>query len=170
MKDRCSQISRLLEKYFDREATTKERSLVEKHLPTCSACSEALRSMGNLRDMIKIPVEEAAQMEDFQWVWQKIKRGIEADEKPAWWEALSPRIDLLSVFRRRVWIPAVAAIVILILVAFPFFLKKISSPSDASVVEYVESPDYNVMVYQSEEGKETVIWLLDGPEQEATPS
>jgi len=170
MKDNCSQISRLLDKYYDREATAKERALVEKHLPACPACSRVLRSMGNLRDMIKTPVEEAVQKEDFQWVWRKIERGLKSDRKPAWWEALFPGIDLLSFFRRRVWIPAAVAAVILILVATPFFFKKTSFPPASSVVEYVESQDYNVMVYQLDKEKVTVIWLLEGGGEEESTS
>ncbi len=170
MKDNCSNVSRLLGKYFDQEATAQERSLVEKHLPTCSACGESLKSMEKLRDAIKIPIEDTVQKENLEWVWPKIQRGIEAYQKPSWWEALLSQVDLLSFLRRRVWIPAVAAILILIVAAFPFFLKKFSSPPGSSVVEYVESQDYNVMVYESEQGNVTVIWVLDGPEQEATRS
>jgi predicted anti-sigma-YlaC factor YlaD len=163
VKDTCSSVNKLLEKYFDQEATQELRSRVEEHLLKCPTCRDALRSMGNLRDLIKIPVEEVVQKEDFQRVWENIRRGIRPQERPAWWETLFPRVDLSFLFQRKVWIPAVAVIVILILITGPVLFKRISSPSDLSVVEYVESPEYNVMVYQSEKEKVTVIWLLEGP-------
>jgi predicted anti-sigma-YlaC factor YlaD len=161
MKDTCSAISKLLERYFDQEATEKERSLVEQHLPRCPTCSEALRSMGNLQDLIKIPVEEAIQKEDFQWVWQKIRRGLETGERPAWRETLLPRVDLHFLFRRRVWIPAVATVVVLLFITAQIIFKKTPSYPDASVVEYVESESNNVMVYDLEKAKVTVIWLFE---------
>ena len=73
MKVSCSSVSKLLEKYFDHEATNEERSLVEGHLTDCLTCQDTLRSMEEFRDLIKVPVEEAAEKEDFQWVWQRIK-------------------------------------------------------------------------------------------------
>ena len=170
MTDTCSSVSKLLEKYFDQEATVEERSLVEEHLPRCPICSEALRSMENLRDLIKLPVEDAVQKEDFQRVWENIRKGIRPKERSAWWETLLPRVDLSDLFRRKVWIPAAAAIVILILITGLLLFRKTSSPQGLSVVEYVESPDYNVMVYQSDKSKVTVIWLFEGPGKEASTS
>lgn len=126
--------------------------------------------MGNLRDLIKIPIEEVVLKEDFQRVWENIRRGIRSQERPAWWEILLPRVDLSFLLRRKVWIPAVAVIIILILTTAPLLFKRFSSPSGLSVVEYVESPEYNVMVYQSEKAKMTVIWLLEEPGKEEPSS
>jgi hypothetical protein len=63
-------------------------------------------------------------------------------------------------------VPAAAAIVILLLIITPYFYTKTPSSSDPSVVEYVESQTHNVMVYESEKGDVTVIWLLEGPGKE----
>ena len=68
--------------------------------------------------------------------------------------------------RKRVWIPAAAAIVAVVLSITPFLFKKAPSSSDLSVVEYVESQSHNVMVYELEKGDVTVIWLLEDPEKE----
>jgi predicted anti-sigma-YlaC factor YlaD len=68
MKDSCSSVSKLLEKYFDQEVTEKKRLLMEGHLQDCLACRNALRSMEELRTLIKVPVEEATQKENFPWV------------------------------------------------------------------------------------------------------
>jgi len=88
MKDSCSSVSELLEKYFDQEVTDRERLLVEGHLQDCPICRDALTSMEGLRTLIKVPVEEATQQEDFPWVWQKIERGIRLQEKAGWWQSL----------------------------------------------------------------------------------
>jgi anti-sigma factor RsiW len=164
MKDPCPSVSKLLEKYFDHEVTEEERSLVEAHLPGCPNCQEALNMMAGLRDVMKNPVEEAVEKEDFPWVWQKIERGIRLAEKPPWWESIRSWLDISPLFKRRVWIPAVATVAILIFTLILF--KKTPSHPGASVVEYLESPTYNVMVYDLEKAKVTVIWLFEGPEEE----
>jgi hypothetical protein len=170
MKDSCSSASKLLEKYFDQEVTNEERSLVEAHLLDCPACQDELKLMEGLRDMIRTPVEEAVQKEDFPWVWQKIERGIQLEERPNWWKSLRSWLDMTPLHKRRVWIPAVAAIAILIIIVTPLLFKKTSSYPGPFIVEYVESQTNNVMVYESEKAKVTVIWLFEEPEMESPAS
>jgi len=169
MKGSCSAVSKLLEKYFDQEVTDEERSLVEAHLLDCHACQDVLRSVEKLRNLVRAPVEEAVQKEDFQWVWQKIERGIRLKERPTFWETLQSWLQIPPLFQRKVWIPAVATITIILLITIPLLFKKTPSYPGLSVVEYVESQTHNVMVYESENTKVTVIWLFEEPEKE-TPS
>lgn len=166
MKDSCSAISKLLEKYFDQEVTDEERFFVDAHLVDCHACQEMLRSMEKIRDWVKAPVEEAAKQEDFPWVWEKIERAIRKEEKRTFWEALPSWLQISPLFRRKVWIPAVAAMVVTLLITLPLLLKKPPSSPGTSVVEYVESETNNVMVYDSENSKMTLIWLFEEPEKE----
>jgi anti-sigma-K factor RskA len=165
MKDSCSALSKLLEKYFDQEVTDEERSLVEAHLIDCHACQEALRSMENLRDWVKAPVEEAVQKEDFQWVWQKIERGIRKEERSTFWETLQPWLQIPPLFKRKVWIPVVATIAVFLFITAQIIFKNTPSYPSTSVVEYIESETNNVMVYESENSKVTVIWLFEEPEE-----
>ena len=169
MKDPCLSISKLLEKYFDQEVSKEERILVEDHLQSCSTCQNALKRMAGLRDLMKNPLEEAVQNENFPWVWEKIERGIRLEKKPPFRESLRSWLDINPLFKKRVWIPAVATAIIILLTA-PLLFKKIPSHSDQSVVEFVESQTYNVMVYESEKSPVTVIWLFEGPEEESPTS
>jgi len=169
MKGSCSAVSKLLEKYFDQEVTDEERSLAEAHLLDCHACQDVLRSVEKLRNLVWAPVEEAVQKEDFQWVWQKIERGIRLKERPTFWETLQSWLQIPPLFQRKVWIPAVATITIILLITIPLLFKKNPSYPSLSVVEYIESQTHNVMVYESENTKVTVIWLFEEPEKE-TPS
>ena len=166
MKDSCSSVSKLLEKYFDREVTEKERSLVEGHLRDCLTCQGELRSMEELRDWVKTPIEEAVREEEFPWVWQKIEREIRLQKRLTWWQSLRLRLDVLPLFKKKVWIPAMATAVVLLFITAQTIFKKTPSYPGPSVVEYVESQAYNVMIYESEKAKVTVIWLFEGPEQE----
>ncbi len=159
-----------MEKYFDREVTDKERVLVEGHLHGCPACQDALKSLEKLSTFIKVPVEEAVQKEDFPWVWQKIEREIRLQKKLTWWQSFRSWIDISPLFKRKVWIPAVATVVVLLFVTAQIIFRKTPSYPDASVVEYVESQTDNVMVYELEKPKVTVIWVFEGPEREQTPS
>ena len=168
MKNSCSSVSRFLEKYFDGEVTNKERILVEAHLQDCSSCRHELKSMEDLKAFIRAPVEEAAEKEDFPWVWQKIEKEIRLQKKLTPWQSIRSWLDLSPLFRRRVWIPAAATFVALLLITAQIIFETTPSYSDASVVEYVESQTGNVMVYQSEKQGITVIWLFEGPEKEQT--
>ena len=170
MKKECSSISKLLEKYFDREVTDAERSLVEGHLPDCPSCRDALRSMERLRDFIRAPVEEAVEREDLPWVWQKIERKIQSEERRAWWEPLRQWLDLTPALKKKVLIPVAAVAVVLIMILAPLLFEKTSSTPGPSVVEYVASETYNVMVYELETPQVTVIWLFEGPEEESLTS
>jgi anti-sigma-K factor RskA len=167
MKYSCSAVSKLLERYFDQEATDKERSLVEAHLLDCHACQDVLRSMEKLRDLVKPPVEEAVEKEDFPWVWEKIERGIRLEEKPTFWETLRSWLQISLIFQKKVWVPAVATVAIVLLITIPLLFKKTPSYPTPSVVEYVESQSHNVMVYESEDMKVTVIWFFEEPEEES---
>jgi len=169
MKDSCSAVSKLLEKYYDQEVTDEERSLVEAHLVDCPACQDVLKSMEKLGDLVKAPVEEAVEKEDFPWVWQKIERGIRLEERSTFWKTLRSWLQISLSFRRRVWVPALATAVIVLLITIPLLFKKNPSYLTPSVVEYVESQTHNVMIYESENAKVTVIWLFGEPEEE-TPS
>jgi len=168
MNKSCSSVSTVLEKYFDQEVTDEEKSLVEGHLQGCPACRDALKSMEELRTLMKVPVEEAVQKEDFPWVWQKIEREIRLQDKRTWWQSLRSWLDVTPLFRRKVWIPAVATAVVLLFFSTQTIFKKTPSYPDGSVVEYVQSQTDNVMVYQLEDPKVTVIWLFESPEEERT--
>jgi hypothetical protein len=170
MKDPCSSMSKLLERYFDQEVTEEERSFVEAHLSGCPNCQDALNMMAWLRHMVKNPVEEAVEKEDFSWVWQKIEGGIRLEEKLPRWKSIRSWLDISPLLKRKIWIPSVATIAILIFIIAPILFKKTPSYSGPSVVEYIESQNYNVMIYESEKGQVTVIWLFEGPEQGASSS
>ncbi len=168
MKDACSSISKLLEKYFDQEVTDNQRALVEGHLRDCADCRNALRSLEEIKTLMKFPIDEAVREEDFPWVWQKIEREIRTgQEKLTWWQSLRSWLDVSLLFKRKVWIPAAATFAVLLFITAQIIFKETPSSPSASVVEYLDSPTYNVMVYQAEP-KVTVIWLFEGPEEGQT--
>jgi len=170
MKESCSSIATLLAKYFDQESSEHETARVEEHLQKCQACQESLRLMQKIRAAVKQPVDEVAEKEDYPWMWQNIQREIRLKQKPSFWETLRDWLDISPLFRKKVWVPALATVAVLVFIMVPILFKESPSPSMLSVVEYVESPGYNVMVYESEKSNVTVIWLFDGQDEESPTS
>ena len=169
MKRSCPSLSALLERYFDHEVSVEERVSVENHLRECASCRESLHSFETVRTAIKAPVEEALRNENFAWVWQKIQAEIQHEEVSGW-TSIWKWLDVSSLLRKRVWVPALAAAVVLLLITTPLLFKKSASHPTEIVVEYVDSQTNNVMVYEFETAKVTVIWLFEGTEEETSPS
>ena len=166
MKKPCSSVFPLLEKYFDQEATEEEKALVEGHVEACQDCRSALASLGRLRNLVEVPSAAHARPGDFDRVWLEIQRKTRPEERLSVWETVRSWFDLSLLLRKRVWIPAVAVAAIVIVLMVPSAFKNSSSLPGQFGVEYVESDTNNVMVYEIETAKVTVIWLLEGPETE----
>jgi len=167
MKNSCSSISGLLEKYHDREVTERERAVVESHLSECPACRDLVRGMEEVGELLRVPIQEAAERVDFQLVWYKVRRELREKERLTWWESLRAWLDGYSLLRKRVWVTAVATAMILSLVMIPVFMREDTSHMQLSAVQYVESQDYSVMIFEGEKGDMTVIWLFEGSDTEA---
>jgi predicted anti-sigma-YlaC factor YlaD len=169
MKHLCSSVSELLEKYVDREVTEQERALVEAHLLDCSSCRDDLKSLQELSNVMKVSLGEMARGEEFDRVWLKVRRELRSEENRSWWEAFRAGFELSVLLRKKVWVPAVVAILLLIFVTVPLLTKKSPSLPVDFGVEYVESKTNNVMVYEVGPSV-TVIWILEGTEEEETSS
>ncbi len=160
--NKCLSIEKLLNKYFDQEATKEEISLIEEHIRNCPNCQATLKAMEEIRDAVKNPVEEALKRENFPWVWEKIEKEIRLKERTSWWQNLHLRLDISPLFKKRIFIPALSVMIILVLIISQLFFKKPPSHIDQTVVEYIESKTYNVMLYEFDKSKITVIWLFEG--------
>jgi hypothetical protein len=97
----------------------------------------------------------------------KIERKIQ-QEKPAWRKRLGVGLMLPNAPEESLGSCGGCGHCSFLALAPSFFMKVPSSP-DSSVVEYVESQNYNVMVYESEKENVTVIWLFEGPQKEVYP-
>lgn len=170
MKNQCASILKLLNKYFDQEDTPKERIFVEDHLKECLSCQKVLRSMKDLKSLINLQIREATRGEDLPWLWQKIERGIHLQEKETLWPSIQSWLSSSPLLRKKVWIPAVVTIGSFLLMSTQLFYKKIPSHPDLSVVEYIESQTHNIMVYEFEKPKVTLIWLFDVGDKDSTVS
>jgi hypothetical protein len=143
MKAPCFSVSELLEKYFDQEVTDEERSLVEGHLQGCPSCQDVLKSLNEVRNLIKAPVEEALRKEQFEWLWQRIKEEVQQEERLTWWESIRSWFNPFRFFQKKVWIPAAVAILILITAHLisptkvDLAITSVSGPSNANVGQQI---------------------------------
>lgn len=170
MKDRCSAVSTLLERYHDQEVTEEERKEIEEHLSECSSCRDLLSRTAEIAELIKLPIHDSSERADFEKAWVKIRREIQKKEPLPWWISVGEwlRVSLFS--WKRAWVPAMAAALIALgLIAGPVLLEDRGTLKVFSV-EYVESSNYNVMIYEGEKGNVTVIWLFDPSDEEAPTS
>jgi anti-sigma-K factor RskA len=124
--------------------------------------------MEELRATLRSPVDEAVKEETFAWMWQKIEREIQTRGKPSWQESIRTWLGLSFPFRRRVWIPAVAAALLIVAIGSPLLFKETPSQTELSIVEYVQSDTHNVMVFESERENVAIIWLFEGTEGESS--
>jgi len=170
MRKDCSSLSTLLDKYFDGETSQREQEAVETHLKQCPACQERLKFMSEIKGAFQRPVLEALEKETFPWLWEKIEREIRFKPRETLWESIKGWFEITPFLKKRVWIPATVVATLLILLISPTLFKKNSSHLPLPVVEYVESKTNNVMIYELENGKVTVIWLFEESEAESSPS
>lgn len=159
-----------MDKYFDGETSPKEQEMAEKHLKECPACRERLKFMSEVKVALQRPVMEASEKETFPWVWEKIEREIRF--KPRWslWESIKRVFEVTPLIRKKIWIPAAAVATLLLLLLSPALFKKNSSHLPLPVVEYIESKTNNVMIYELENVKVTVIWLFEETESDSSAS
>lgn len=157
-----------MDKYFDREASQREQRVVERHLKECPACQKRLKFMGEIKVALRRPIMEATERETFPWVWEKIEREIRFKPGGTIWEAIKKGFAITPFLKKKLWIPAgVLATLLIFLVSFVLF-KKTSFQPPLSVVEYIESKTNNVMIYELENSKVTVIWLFEENEVESS--
>lgn len=170
MRKDCSSISKLIDKYFDRETSQRENEVVEQHLRECAACRERLKFMDEIKVALQRPVLEASEKETFPWVWEKIEKGIKV--RPRWtlWESIKREFEITPLIKKKIWIPAAVMASLFFLLFFPGLFKKNSSSPPLPVVEYIESKTNNVMIYELENVKVTVIWLFEESELESSVS
>lgn len=170
MRKNCSSVSKLIDKYFDQEISQRDQEVVEKHLKECPVCLERLKFMGEVKVALQRPVMEATEKETFPWIWEKIEREIRFTPRWSLWGSITRGLGIPPLIRKKIWIPATAVAILFLLLFFPSLFKKKSSHFPLPVVEYVESKTNNVMIYELENTKVTVIWLFEESEIDSSTS
>lgn len=172
MKQPCKSISMLLEKYFDNEVSSEEKLMVETHISSCPTCQDSLKSISYLRELLKRPVEESIEKEDFPLLWQRIEKQIRLKEKSSVLEKLKSIFNFFDIsyaLKKRFLVLSATVMAIIIIILIPIFFKKITSLPELSVVEYLESTTHNVLIFESKKEKVTIIWLFEEKMKQELP-
>jgi len=160
MKTACERVRELLGRFHDNELQDDDYQVVVEHLHACGECSREMAKLERISDVVKKHYETVSSSEDFSSVWARIApdmEGAPSDSHP-WWRS----------FGRIFWRPrslwATAAAVAVALVLLFAYLPNTQKPAVAAndcIIDKVESENSSVMVYETDETKMKIIWVID---------
>ncbi len=157
----CNKRRRQFTAYLDNELPEADKNQIEKHLETCAACRQELRQLKKSAEMLSAALAEPAAI-DFDQAWQAIEGHIQS--RPSLWQRLRTYLS-----RPRIWVPAGAVGVVtagLLIVAFCWPVFHSPPLARVSRVASVSSKTGNVMVLQSENTQEPIIWIMESTPKE----
>ncbi len=126
--------------------------------------------MAEIGRLVRSPIHEVCERADFEKAWTNIRREIRPREPSRLWESVGLWLKASCLSWKRAWVPAAAAALIVAGLIVGPILREDQTAFKMSSVEYVESSDYNVMIYEGEKGNMTIIWLFDRSDEEAPTS
>jgi anti-sigma factor RsiW len=141
---RCELIRELIfSDYTDGELGSRFRSEIDAHIRTCAACAELARKVA---EEAAAPVRSAARVEPPQYLWERVKARVEAEESARrgaagaagelLWRSLRA---LQRVPKGAVAFAAAAAVIIAVLVARPMALTRTADEYISEQMEFVTS-------------------------------
>ena len=161
MTSPCEDIEYKLIAYMDQELSNDEKTHIEAHLKDCPYCQRRLKelkqSSGLVHDVLKAPPTV-----DFEKAWHHIEPRIKC--RPGLMEKLRACLSAPTF-----WIPAGAAAAVCAAALFFAILHpatEFKARSRMSRVESVSSKTENVMVLQSAQTRQPIIWIMEKPKKE----
>jgi anti-sigma factor RsiW len=159
MKMDCDNLGPKLSAYLDGELPDKERLELEHHLEGCSRCQSSLEELRQTGDVLKSAHSETVGQVNLEGVWEEIEKSV-----PSCAPARLERFRSLIHFR--VWAPALGAAVAALLVFVLWPGHQSEQVTQLSRVESVYASNGQVMVLQTPESGQPLIWILPSPEKE----
>lgn len=155
MKDRCANITKILERYLDGQLSSRKALKVEAHLKECRLCQGRLAELEEIKSLVQETLVDQAADERVQGLWQRVETRLAGQEKQTAWFRW-PWIFSLK--------PALAMLLLIVAVAGFFALSGIDLKKGPALNEVtilsLENSGPGVMVFQSAETDLTVIWIL----------
>jgi anti-sigma factor RsiW len=110
----CRVCTEALTAFIDKELSSEESAVVERHIDACTACKDEYDSLLTSYEL----TSQMPQLEVSPLLWANIASEISSEQSPNWWK----RFVLDGLFGRP-WVPATAALgaalVALLLVVIP---------------------------------------------------
>jgi anti-sigma factor RsiW len=152
--------------HHDGELSARDRAVVEAHLPSCHACTNALAGLTSFSALTKGAIDDELDAVSFAGFTQRVMLGIEAERPVALGERIRVWLEEFIANRRRVWVPAAAfALIIAMLGGFwqtrPEPLPP--EPGGSAVVSIDASASAIVFDIPSQDGLSStaVVWVND---------
>ncbi|RJP18523.1 MAG: hypothetical protein C4520_14345 [Candidatus Abyssobacteria bacterium SURF_5] len=164
MKMACEKVRGLLERFHDKELDERDSKSVAEHLEGCALCSRDLAKLEHVSGIVKTHYDMISASQNFTGMWARINSSLDAAAPaPAHRRVLT---ELLR-FPKPVWatIGAVAAAVLLLFVYLPGTQEPAIAANDC-IIDTVEAEDSSVMVFETDDTKMKIIWVMNQDDQE----
>ena len=152
----CVKVLKVLQEAIDGMLPPKESADVRAHLESCESCSAEASSYGRVGDLLRLwtaarSAEKAARLDV---LWTRVHAGIE--EKKS--RGMGARWA-----RKWFWLPAAAALAVLILLFYPSGVSRAPfHPRSFDVaVEELDSDTATVALVDRGEDLPRVIWIIE---------
>ena len=158
----CEKIIPSLTAFIHSELSDSEREAVDRHLQACHACKQLAHELETTSVVIRGTKTSCPPPEvDLTGVWEEIESQV--DFGPGFWHKVK------NIFGRpAVWVPAVVASATAAMLFFILPMPKEQLPLQMSRVESVSSQSGQVMVFQTAESSQPIIWIMPGEKKEAS--
>jgi hypothetical protein len=162
----CKKTQRLLDSYHDRQLRGRKFDEVSEHLRECENCSSELEKLQCISRVLKEHYDGAVGLEDFSRVWAGVDAAVGTSDE---YQSES----VLDKLTRILWIPkpawavvGVAAMAVVMVLAYLPGGPPDTLAANDCIIDSVDVHDCSVMVYEVDDGKMQVIWVM---EQQALP-
>lgn len=160
----CNEVDRRLEAYLDGEVGTAVRVQMEAHLEACQRCRGAAEAVRDVGTAVREAAGEAALTPwEADVFWPVVRARIrEAEAAAQRWSVAGMAQALGRGFRWPVMVPALAALVGIVVGVGILRTERLGGPAEAAEVQALEAgPASTVMLFQEGGGKSPVIWIFE---------
>jgi anti-sigma factor RsiW len=155
----CKDLAPLINAYVDDQLPGEERQTVQDHVETCEECGKLLKELKETTAFLNNALSDPAPQMDADKVWENI--AVQVRFGPSIWQRVRAWFA-----RPLFWVPAasVTATAVLLILSLP--IQQEQSRILGTKVESVYSRSGQVMLMQTAETRQPIIWILPGAEGE----
>jgi anti-sigma factor RsiW len=158
----------MLSLLHDGELSARERAALEPHLRSCARCAEVLQSLSALTMLTRSAFEAELAQVSFAGLTARVMHEIEAERPVAIRERVRVWFEEFMANRRRVWVPAMALALVVVVLGGLYELQPAATPPEPGGSAVVSiSADTPAIVFDipSQDGLSStaVVWVNDEP-------
>ncbi len=155
----CRTAEEILARRYDDRGTDPPMEALREHLRVCPACAREAEEYRRAGDVLRRMTEARVRAKEasLDVLWTRVKAGID-ERRAAEAPAGVPRL-----IRRWFWVPALAALAVLVLLFYPSDVSRTPfAPKSFDVsVEDIESDTATVALVDRGEDLPRVIWIIE---------